>query len=149
MKKVKKDSVLINALHGVPEFISKGGYVGSIPVLSLTAAAREMIRDKVRFGMDYLIYDDLLKDDLQHAYTLSQMLTQYDRGHYDHFLIHARICRLLKKYEEAEENYNTAINICKSDPNWNKRKSPDDPSIEDIIAMIEDEKAKFKLNPQM
>jgi hypothetical protein len=149
VRKIKSDSLLVNALHGVPEFISEGGYVGFIPPLSLTDAMRVMIREKVRQGMDYLIYDYLLQDDLQNAYPLSRLLTQFDHGHYDHFLIHAKICRRLKKYKEAEENYDTAIKICKGDPNWNKRKGPKDPSIEDIIAMIEDEKAKFKLNPQM
>jgi len=149
VKKVKQDSVLINALHGVPEFISEGGYVGFIPVLSLTDAARAMIKDKVRQGIDYLIYDHILKEDFQDAYELSKILAQFDQGHYDHFLIHARICGHLGKFEEAKENYDIAIKICKDDPNWNKRKGPQDPSIEDIIAMIEIEKAKFMLNPQM
>jgi tetratricopeptide (TPR) repeat protein len=149
IRKIKKDSTLVNALHGVPEFISAGGYVGSIPVLSLTDAMRVMIREKIRLGMDYLIYDYILKDDQKNAYQLSRTLTKFDHGHYDHFLIHARICRHLKKYEEAEENYDAAINICKDDPNWDKRKGPQDPSIGDIIAMVEDEKAKFKLDPKM
>lgn len=63
IRKIKKDSTLVNASHGVPEFISAGGYVGFIPVLSLTDTMRGMIRDKVRLGMDYLIYDYVLKDD--------------------------------------------------------------------------------------
>jgi hypothetical protein len=45
----------------------------------------------------------------------------------------ARICKQLGKTSEAIENYDMAIKICKSDPNWNKRKSPDDAFIEDII----------------
>jgi tetratricopeptide (TPR) repeat protein len=149
VRKVKSDSVLINALHGVPEFISEGGYVGFIPVLSLTDVASAMIREKVRQGIDYLIYDYILKEDFQRAYELSKILAQFDQGHYDHFLIHARICTHLGKYEEAEENYDTAIKICKDDPNWNKRKGPNDPSIQDIIQMVADEKARFKQNPQL
>lgn len=149
IKKIRKDGLLVNALHGIPEFVSLDGYVGFIPALSLTDTMRGMIRERVRYGIDYLIYDCLLRNDPKNAYPLSQILTQFDHGHYDHFLIHARICRRLKEYEEAEKNYNTAINICKDDPNWNKRKGPQDPSIEDIIAMIEDEKAKFRLNPEI
>jgi hypothetical protein len=149
VKKVISDSLLVNALHGVPEFRSEGGYVGFIPAFSLTDAMRVMITEKVRQGIDYLIYDRLLKNDVKAAYQLSTLLTQFDHGHYDHFLIHARICGRLKKFEEAEENYDVAIKICKGDPNWNKRKGQQDPSIEDIIAMIENEKAKFKLDPHV
>lgn len=148
IKKIKQDSVLINALHGIPEMIG-GGYVGTIPVLYLSDVARETIKDRVRLGMDYLIYDCLLKDDLQHAYELSGILAEFDHGHYDHFLILARICRRLSRFEEAEKNYNVAIDVCKKDPKWNKRKGPNDPSIEDIIKMIENEKAKFRHNPKL
>lgn len=149
LRKIESDSLLINALYGIPEFISAGGYVGFIPILSLTNAMRVSIRERVRLGMDYLINDYLLQNDLQHAYELSQILMQFDpRGHYDHILKHAQISRALGKREEAEKNYDVAISICKDDPNWNKRKGPQHPSIEDIIAMIEDEKVKFKMNKQ-
>lgn len=150
LRTIESDSLLLSAMHGVAEFVSSGGYVGFIPILSLTNAMRGNIRERVRLGMDYLIYDHLLQIDLPHAYEMSRILMQFDpHGHYDHFLIHARICKRLKKYEEAEKSYDTAIAICKDDPNWNKRKSARDPSIEDIIEMIEKEKSRFKTDSQI
>jgi tetratricopeptide (TPR) repeat protein len=149
VRKIESDGLLVNALYGIPEFISAGGYVGFIPVLSLTNAMRGNIRERVRFGMNYLINDYLLQNDLQHAYELSQILVRFDpRGHYDHVLKHARISRALGKREEAEKNYDMAISICKDDPNWNNRKSAQDPSIEDIIEMIGKEKLRFKTDSQ-
>jgi hypothetical protein len=35
------------------------------------------------------------------------------------------------------------IEICKRDSIWNKRKTPDAPSIEQIIEKLEDEKSKL------
>lgn len=147
VRSVKHDTILVNAQQGIPERI--GGYVGFIPALYLSDVARERIKDRVRLGMNYLISDRFLKNCIEEAYELSQILAQFDRIHYDHFLVLARLCRRLGKFAEAEKNYDTAIEICKKDTNWNKRRNPDDPSIEDITAMVESEKAEFKKNPQL
>ena len=47
----------------------------------------------------------------------------------------------LELTKEAKINYQQAIEICKADYNWNQRKQPNDPKIEDIIESIEREKA--------
>jgi hypothetical protein len=60
----------------------------------------------------------------------------------------ARICQQLGKISEALENYDLAIEICKSDSNWNKRKTVDDPSIEDMIETLENEKSKLGKLPK-
>ena len=52
----------------------------------------------------------------------------------------ARICNTLGKDDEAEENYDFAIEICKRDKNWNKLKKDTDASIEEIIESIQKEK---------
>jgi len=50
-----------------------------------------------------------------------------------------QICLALERKEEAISYYNQAIEICRRDTNWNKRKRPSDPSIEDIIISIKKE----------
>jgi len=141
--RIKSDLILTNAIHGVPHMIGDG-YVRSIPVLSLSESALSNVRHTVRIGFDYLINDSLIKDNLQGAYDLLKLLADFDTGHYDHFLILARVCRRLGRLGEARANYNIAIGICKDDPNWNKRKKPEDASIEDIIESIEKELSKFR-----
>lgn len=145
IEKVKQDSIVLNALYGIPEMIGEG-YVGTIPVLYLSDGARENIKARVRLGMDYLIYDRWLRGDLLQAYQLSKILAKFDYSHYDHFLLLARFCVRLGRTAEAKKNYNAAIDICKRDTRWNERKGPNDPSIEDIIEMIEKEKAKLTHN---
>ena len=78
-----------------------------------------------------------MRQDLPSAYAVSKLLTQFDHGHYDHFALHARICRKLGKTEEAKKNYKIAIQICKADPNWDKNRRPNAPLIGEIIRSIE------------
>lgn len=141
--KVHKDGIRVKANHGIPVFVSKG-YVGVIPYIKLSDNSRTLVRQTVRLGFDYLIYDNIIGNNFQEAYELCKLLTTFDLGHYDHFLLMARICKQLGKRQEALDNYDLAIKICKSDPNWNKRKLPSDPYIEDIIRMIEEEKGQLR-----
>ena len=140
IKKIKSDIIKVNANRGIPQFVSEGykGYaIGHIPILKLSDAARENVRGKIRFGLNYLVNDSILRQDLPSAYAVSKLLTQFDHGHYDHFALHARICRKLGKTEEAKKNYKIAIQICKADPNWDKNRRPNAPLIGEIIRSIE------------
>jgi hypothetical protein len=142
IQKIEQDIIIVNANRGIPEFIAKGyeGYaIGYIPVLRLNDAARENVRGTIRCGFNYLIKDSILRGDDQSAYILGKLLADFDHGHYDHFVLLARICRRLGKKEEAKTNYDIAIQICKSDPNWDKKRLPDAPYIGDIIRNIEHE----------
>ncbi|MCW4002797.1 MAG: DUF4365 domain-containing protein [Candidatus Bathyarchaeota archaeon] len=143
IKRVKDDTVLANANYGIPHMIGDG-YVRSIPLLWLSKQAELNVRYRVRLGLDYLIGDCILKGNLQGAYEFGRLLTEFDRGHYDHFLLLARVCDQLGRYAEARDNYNIAIGICKDDPNWNKLKKPEDPTIEEVIYRIEKELATLK-----
>jgi hypothetical protein len=135
---IKRDMILTHANYGIPHMVGNG-YVRSIPALRLSDTAQLNFRGNVRLGLDYLIYDLVIKEDPHQAYQLARILCEFDRGHYDHFLILARICRILGRRGEARDNYNIAIGICKDDPNWNKWKKPEDAAIEDIIAGIQKE----------
>jgi Tfp pilus assembly protein PilF len=108
--------------------------------------ARENIRYRVRLGLNYLMFDATIKKNFEEAYRLGKLLADFDKSHYDHFLILARICFKLDKIDEAIDNYNIAIDICKRDRNWNKLKRSEDSTIEEIIKSIEKELSKLKLN---
>lgn len=143
IKQIKNDLILTNAIHGIPHMIGDG-YVRSIPILVLSNPVITNLRGKIRLGLDYLINDLIIKNNLQGAYKLLRLLAEFDRGHYDHFLALARVCRALGKISEARDNYNVAIGICKDDPNWNKLKRPEDASIEEIVNGIEKELSDLK-----
>lgn len=145
IQKIEEDIIRVNADRGIPQFISKGyeGYtIGYVPILMLSDGARENVKQTVRFGLNYLINDSVLRNDLKNAYNLCKLLADFDISHYDHYLKLARICRQLGENEEARENYRKAIEVCKRDPNWDKRRllfAPDAPTIGEIIESIESE----------
>lgn len=142
LNKIEQDIIIVNAIRGIPQFVSKGyeGYaIGYIPILKLSDAARENVGGTIRCGFNYLIKDSILRGDLPSAYSLGKLLADFDHGHYDHFVLLAKICRELGKKEEAKTNYEIAIQICKSDPNWDKKKLPSTPYIGEIIENIEHE----------
>lgn len=141
-KIVKRDIILANAVHGVPHMMGEG-YVRSIPILQLSEVARRNIRHRIRLGFNYLIGDYWLRSNPEEAYNLGKLLASFDKHHYDHFLVLARLCHQLGLDDEARDNYDSAIEVCKRDEEWNKRKKPTDVSIEEIIASIEKEKQKF------
>jgi tetratricopeptide (TPR) repeat protein len=143
IRKIQHDAILISAGHGIAQPVGDG-YVINLPVLLLPEDARARIRDKIRFGFEYLINDWVLKGNWEGAYSLCKILADFDRGHYEIFVMLARICRQLGKFDEAIDNYEIAITICKGDPNWDKRKGPDFPFIGEIIASIEKEKTLLK-----
>ena len=74
-------------------------------------------------------------------------MATFDKDHYDHFVFLARICHTLGKDDEAKENYDLAIEVCKRDKKWNKMKKPTDASIEEIIETLEKEKATLNRKP--
>lgn len=142
IEKIEEDIIRVNAVRGIPQFISEGndGYaIGYIPVLRLSDGARTNIEQTVRLGFNYLFKDSILRNDLQGAYNLCKLLADFDPNHYDHYLMLARICRQLGKKEEAKENYKRAIELCKRDPNWDKNRPPDSLLIGEIIESIENE----------
>lgn len=97
------------------------------------------IRERIRMGLNYLITDRLLENDVNYAYFLCKFLTEFDKGHFDHFYVFGGICASLGKVEEACQSLGEAIRICKGDKNWNSKKTSSDPSIGQIIEQIEKE----------
>ena len=142
IRRVKQDWASIDfrlsLIQGVPKLIGEG-YVKRRPLLFLSKELVVNIHERIRISMNYLITHYLLKKELARAYSLSEVLTKFDKGHYDHFVLFGRICKSLGKLEVACSSYKQAIDICTRDKNWNKLKKPWDPSIEDIIASIRKE----------
>lgn len=147
IQKIKEDWAStvfrLSLYRGTPQLIG-AGYVKRRPLLYLAKELRTNIRHRIRVGLDYLITDHLLRNEVADAYSLCEFLTKFDKGHYDHFVVFGKICESLGKVEEACSSYKQAIVICRRDKNWDERKKPSDPSIRDIIASIQ--KAMKNLN---
>ena len=76
---------------------------------------RKKFKNNIRYSL-YLLVRDGLSKDLQEAYKLSKILTEYDTGHYENFELRADVCVKLKNMEEeARDYYNKAINCLKRD----------------------------------
>jgi penicillin-binding protein-related factor A (putative recombinase) len=126
IKKMEQDIIIVNANRGIPQFISKGyeGYtIGYVPILKLSDAARENVRGTIRFGFNYLINDSALRGDLQSAYSLGKQLGEFDHGHYDHFLLLARICRQLGKKRGSENKLRNCTSDMQVRPQLGQKKA--------------------------
>ena len=119
------------------------GYVRSIPILQLSGVARMNVRHRIRLGLNYLVADSWIKSKNQEAYELAKLLATFDKDHYENFVHLARFCHTLGRDDEAIQNYDLAIETCKRDKKWNKRKESTDASIEEIIKTIDEEKKKL------
>jgi len=143
VRKIKEDMASINfsveLLLGRPQFIGSG-YVRRIPLLYLPNKVIHNIGVNIRLSLFYLAsHYFYLAGQKQKAYSLCKFLTNFDKAHYDNFVLMGRICRSLGKTEEAKESYEEAIEICKRDTRWDTLKNPSDPSIGDIISSIRKE----------
>lgn len=94
----------------------------------------------IRVSIVYLSQHFYYEKDYEKAYFFSKFLADFDKNHYDHFVLLARICISMGKNQEAETYYEEAIKICKRDTRWNSLKKQSDPTIEELISMIEKEK---------
>jgi len=140
VRKINEDSdslsFRLNLVRGTPQSVDKG-YVRKRHTLLLPDFVMSNIRSGVRTSLNYLIDNYVYRNDIDTAYNLCKFLTTFDKGHYDHFVLLGNICSLLGRREEACSSYRQAIEICKEDKEWNLRKKPTDPPIEDVIASIE------------
>lgn len=137
VSKVKTDMELLSLILGHPQFGE--GYVRREPVAYLSSAVRSNLESNIRNSLNCLINHWSLAGDLERAYLLCEFLTKIDKGHYDHFYKFGKINKLKGNKAEAKTAFEEAISICRRDKNWNRLKTPSDPSIEEIIKMIEAE----------
>lgn len=135
--KIKEAQNLIGLISGRPQFGE--GYVRTSPIVLLSKGVITNLREGIRTNMNFLITNYLLRNDIENAYFLSDFLTRFDKGHYDHFLVFGRINKFLGKKEKAKTSFEEAIKICKRDKKWNILKDPKHPTIEEIIASIKKE----------
>jgi tetratricopeptide (TPR) repeat protein len=138
VKEVKNATFLINLLRGRPQL--EGSYVRkSAPLAILSNGVILNLKENIRTSLNFLINHYICTNKFETALFLCDFLTRFDTAHYDHFFKMGQIYRILGKKEEARKYFTKAIQKCKEDPNWNRLKKPSDPSIEDIIKMIENE----------
>ena len=148
VKSFKEDlasiSYSLDLFRGLPQPIGTG-YVKEIPVLFLPDGIIGNINHNIRMCLVTLAsHYFYLQGEKEKAYFLCRFLADFDKSHYDHFVLFGRICGSLRKMEEAVTSYDEAIAICKRDPTWDRRKAPSDPSIKDLVTSIEEEKKRLR-----
>lgn len=148
-EQIKKDSASIrfiqNLIQGKPEFMGEG-YVRTVPLIRLAKDIELNIYENIRMSIVYLAqHYYYLENDYQKAYFFCKFLADFDKSHYGHFVLLARICTSLGKKEEANNYYDEAIKICKRDTRWNSKKRPSDPTIEELISTINREKQNIEI----
>ncbi len=141
VSKVKSDMEMISLVRGHPQFGE--GYVRRIPVAYLSSGIRSLLEEGVRTNLNLLINHWVLEGKIGTAYFLCKFLTDFDKAHYDHFYNFGQINKLMGNKAEAKKAFEEAIRICREDKNWNLRKRPSDPAIEEIIGIIQTEIEKL------
>ena len=71
------------------------------PLLLLSKEAFSNINESVRMGLNYLIGHYLILKDIKNANYLCNFLTNFDKEHYDHFVLMERINAVLGNTSEA------------------------------------------------
>ena len=94
--------------------------------------------------MNYLIYHHLYTKDFERAYFLCRLLAEFDKSHYDHFWLLARMNRQKGNEHEAMKDYDKSIEILSRDKKWDRVKTALQPSTTEIIALIKEEKENMK-----
>lgn len=139
---VKDAHMRISLILGRPEFGES--YVREMRYYILSNQVRTRLRDHIRDNMNYLIYHFLFTKNFEKAYSLCKFLIEFDKSHYDHFLLFARMCHYRGEKEEALRYYDEAIRMLKADKKWDKLKSASQHSTAEIITLIEAEKERLK-----
>jgi Domain of unknown function (DUF4365) len=152
LKKIEEDSIRLKIFNGIPQILylgekkEKGVFHFKYPDLDdLSDSTRKKFKNNIRYSLFLLVRDGLSKD-LQEAYKLSRILTEYDTCHYENFELRADVCVKLKMEEEARDYYNKAINCLKRDPNWDNDRPPEEKSRAELISEIEIKLAEIPPN---
>ena len=105
VKSFKEDlasiSYSLDLFRGLPQPIGTG-YVKEIPVLFLPDGIIGNINHNIRMCLVTLAsHYFYLQGEKEKAYFLCRFLADFDKSHYDHFVLFGRICGSLGKIEEA------------------------------------------------
>jgi hypothetical protein len=147
LHKIEQDTIRLSSIYGIPRVLYRGGkgikgvYYFEYPNLGiLSDSTRSKFKKTIRYSLFLLINDGLLRKDLAYAreaYRLSKILTEFDKGHYEHFLARAEACRQLKKNKEARRYCNKAIRCLKQDLIWDINRPEGIKSKAEIISEIQ------------
>lgn len=97
---VKDAQMRISLILGRPEFGES--YVRSVSYHILPRQVRVRLKENIRNSLNHLIYHFLLTNELEKAYSLCKILTEFDKSHYDHFLLFARMCHYRQEMGRTE-----------------------------------------------
>jgi hypothetical protein len=153
LHKIEHDTIRLSSIYGIPRVLYRGGkgikgvYYFEYPNLGiLSDSTRSKFKNTIRYSLNILINDGLLRNDLAHAreaYRLSKILTEFDKGHYEHFFARAKACLPLKKNKEARRYCNLAIKCLNQDLIWDINRPEGIKSRAEIISEIQSMKAKI------
>jgi tetratricopeptide (TPR) repeat protein len=151
--KIEQDTIRLSSIYGIPRVLYKGGkgikgvYYFEYPTLGvLSNLTRGNFQNTIRRSLYLLINDGLLRKDLkdlQEAYRLSKILTEFDKGHYENFLVRAEVCLQVEKAKEARRFYNKAIRCLGQDQIWDINRPEGIKSKAELISEIQSKIAKI------
>ncbi len=130
--KIMEAYLSIEQFHGRPSFQGTG-YVKKVPPPPRSNIELQNTRENIRMYLYSLIIYYLGMKDLKTSGFYCNFLTQFDKGHYNHFLWYGLISKELGDTKTAKENLELALDICKRDKNWPKE------SMNQIIEYIKKE----------
>ena len=147
IRKIEEDSIHVNTANGIPEVIFRGGRgttsgygFFNFPNLELSNRAKSNFEQNIRFSLNFLIRDQYSRKEWAEAYRLCKILTDFDRGHYDHFELMGDICCQFGKSREAISYYDKAIDVFQQDPNWDKNRDEGILSVSENVSRIQKKK---------
>ena len=129
--KVKEDSNSVQLFRGLPEFIGED-YAKEIPPSPRSDSELHGIRETTKACLYSLIrYYRTEAHDSATAYIYCQFMTEFDKAHYNHFVLLGQIAKDFGDTGVAKESFEQAMRICRADLNWPKE------FVERITATIE------------
>jgi hypothetical protein len=130
--KIMEGYYSIEQYHGRSPF-QGSGYVKKVPQPPRSELELERTRENIRMYMYSLIIYYWTRKDPNTAAFYCKFLTQFDGGHYNHFLWYGFISKELGDMKTAKENFEHALDICERDKNWPRE------SMDQIIGYIKKE----------
>ena len=115
--KIMEGWLSIEQYNGRPHF-EGSGYVKSIPKPPRSTIELQRTRENIRMYMYSLIIYYWAMKHPKTAGFYCEFLTQFDKGHYNHFLWYGLISKELGDVKVAKKNLEQALDICERDKNW-------------------------------
>jgi hypothetical protein len=115
--KVKDDARSVAMWKGIA-YPTGQDYVKKIPGPPRSSVEISRLMETIRMNMYSLIQYYLFSNDLKNAHLCSMFLTEFDKSHYNHFVLDGQISMLINDRERALTSLREALDICERDKQW-------------------------------